>query len=147
MIQASSTSCLYAADNKLQEKQVKLQKFQMPQDKPEKHVPAFPSGEHACERQTPRKTESLKGRSTDSLGYPKEPGRVRLRITPQHFSPLGTTFRDVQVDFFPASFTIRAIDCEGYAWTASSNNLPGRLAVDQCKFKINPNGKESRQAK
>ena len=72
----------------------------------------------------------------------KDVGRVRLRITPQHFSPLGTTFRDVQVDFLPMSFTIRALDCEGYAWTAHSNTLPGYLAVDRCKYKIDPSGKD-----
>ena len=73
---------------------------------------------------------------------PKEGGRVRLRITPQHFSPLGTTFRDVHVEFLPMSFSIRALDSEGYAWTAHSNTLPGYLAVDRCKYKIDPSGKD-----
>jgi len=72
----------------------------------------------------------------------KEAARVRIRITPQHFSPLGTMFRDVQVDFFPNSFTIRALDCEGYAWTAYSNNLPGDIDTDKCRFKIDPTGKD-----
>ncbi|CAE7757690.1 unnamed protein product [Symbiodinium microadriaticum] len=72
----------------------------------------------------------------------KEAKRVRIRITPQHFSPLGTMFRDVQVDFFPSSFTIRALDCEGYAWTAYSNQLPGDIDTDQCRFKIDPSGKD-----
>mmetsp|Transcript_90548 Transcript_90548/g.216195 ORF Transcript_90548/g.216195 Transcript_90548/m.216195 type:complete len:410 (-) Transcript_90548:38-1267(-) len=73
---------------------------------------------------------------------PKDVGRVRLRITPQHFSPLGTAFRDVQVDFLPMSFSIRALDFEGYAWTAHSNTLPGCLAMDRCKYKIDPSGKD-----
>ena len=38
-------------------------------------------------------------------------------------------------------FTIQAVDCEGYAWTASSSLLPGLLAVDRCKYKIDPAGK------
>ncbi|CAJ1432796.1 unnamed protein product [Effrenium voratum] len=69
-------------------------------------------------------------------------GRVRLRITPQHFSHLGTSFRDVQVDFEPLSLTVRALDMEGYAWTAFSKELPGPIVVDQCKFKLDPYGKE-----
>eukprot|EP00439_Symbiodinium_sp_Y106_P079443 s846_g18.t1 len=72
----------------------------------------------------------------------KDVGRVRLRITPQHFSPLGTAFRDVQVNFLPTSFTIRALDFNGYAWTAHSNTLPGCLAMDRCKYKIDPSGKD-----
>ena len=63
---------------------------------------------------------------------------MRLRITPQHFSPLGTRFRDVHVDFLTTSFTIRALDCEGYAWTALSNELPARLAVNRCRYLEGP---------
>ncbi|CAE7455821.1 unnamed protein product [Symbiodinium sp. CCMP2592] len=77
--------------------------------------------------------------------YPKpaeHAGFVILRITPKHFSPLGTTFRDVQVGFHSNSFVVRALDCEGYTWTASSSSLPGGLVVDCCKFKIDPTGKD-----
>ena len=70
----------------------------------------------------------------------KETGRFRIRITPQQFSPLGTSFRDVQVDFFPNCFTIRAIDCGGYAWTAHSSVLPGRLDTGKSKFIVSPTG-------
>ncbi|CAE7021527.1 unnamed protein product, partial [Symbiodinium sp. KB8] len=73
---------------------------------------------------------------------PENAGFVTLRITPQHFSPLGTTFRDVQVGFHSNSFVVRAVDYEGYAWTASSSSLPGGLVVDCCKFKIDPTGKD-----
>ena len=44
---------------------------------------AFQSSEVLALMSTPRKA-------------PKDGGRLRLRITPQHFSSLGTTFRDVQ---------------------------------------------------
>ena len=71
----------------------------------------------------------------------KDSGRVRIRLTPQHFTRLGTTFRDVQVRFMIMSFTIQAVDCEGHAWTASSSMFPGFLAVDRCKYKIDPAGK------
>lgn len=77
--------------------------------------------------------------------YPKpaeHAGFVILRITPKHFSPLGTTFRDVQVGFHSKSFVVTAVDCEGYTWTASSSSLPGGLVVDCCKFKIDPTGKD-----
>ena len=74
---------------------------------------------------------------------PKWSGRVMcIRMTPQHFSPLGTIFRDVRVSFLPRNFVIQAVDCEGYVWTARSSMLPGYLAVDRCKYKINPLGKD-----
>ncbi|CAE7265534.1 unnamed protein product [Symbiodinium natans] len=69
-------------------------------------------------------------------------GRVRIRLTPRHFSPLGTTFRDVRMTFLHTRFAIRAVDCEGYAWTAWSSVLPGFLSVDRCKYKIDPTGKD-----
>ena len=108
---------------------------------------------------------------------------TRIRITPQHFSPLGTVFRDVKVklgfvlagswdfklgffrnynqkpkiqklnflgrsskskprNFLPTDFSIQAVDCEGYAWTARSSMIAGRLDVDRCKYKIDPHGKD-----
>ncbi|CAE7360371.1 unnamed protein product [Symbiodinium natans] len=73
---------------------------------------------------------------------PKHAGRVRARITPQHFSPTGTSFRDVHVSFLPMSFSIRAADYEGHVWTARSEMMPGHLAVDRCKYKIDPSGKD-----
>ena len=74
---------------------------------------------------------------------PKCSGRVTcIRMTPQHFSPLGSSFRDVHVSFLPRNFVIQAVDCEGYAWTAHSSMLPGHLAVDSCKYKIDPHGKD-----
>ncbi|CAE7941483.1 unnamed protein product, partial [Symbiodinium necroappetens] len=104
----------------------------------------------------PVASQTLGSRVSDSMGIlenaerlqpvcPKAPenaGFVTLRITPQHFSPLGTTFRDVQVGFHSNSFVVRAVDYEGYAWTASSSSLPGGLVVDCCKFKIDPTGKD-----
>ncbi|CAK9009248.1 unnamed protein product [Durusdinium trenchii] len=73
---------------------------------------------------------------------PRGAARMKMCITPQHFSSLGTTFRDVQVDFEPRGFTIRAIDTGGYAWTAFSKPLPGDIDMERCKFKIDPSGKE-----
>jgi len=94
---------------------------------------------------TPEKTQKITPPETlSALSHRglRDGGRVRIRITPQHFSSLGTAFRDVQVDFEPNSFTVRALDREGYSWTAFSKTLPGPIAVDRCKFKIDPYGKE-----
>lgn len=75
---------------------------------------------------------------------PAKSGKMTLRITitPQHFFSYGTAFRDVQVDFKPARVIMRAIDMQGYSWSAFAENFPGPLAVDQCTFKIDPEGKK-----
>ncbi|CAE7424247.1 unnamed protein product [Symbiodinium natans] len=92
-----------------------------------------PVAEHSCclskQEELPEKSRPT-GRAT------------RIRITPQHFSPLGTVFRDVKVNFLPTDFSIQAVDCEGYAWTARSSMIAGRLDVDRCKYKIDPHGKD-----
>lgn len=77
-------------------------------------------------------------------GSPAKSGKMTLRITitPQHFFSYGTAFRDVQVDFKPARVIVRAIDMQGYSWCAFAENFPGPLAVDQCTFKIDPEGKK-----
>lgn len=64
---------------------------------------------------------------------PTKSGKMTLRITitPQHFFSYGTAFRDVQVDFKPARVIVRAVDMEGYSWSAFAQNFPGPLAVDQ----------------
>ena len=95
--------------------------------------------EKAAEQKNEREAPSVaceEGRPTS-----KDSGRVRIRLTPQSFSRFGTTFRDVHVHFMIMRFTIQAVDCEGYAWTASSSLFPGLLAVDRCKYKIDPAGK------
>ncbi|OLQ14845.1 hypothetical protein AK812_SmicGene951 [Symbiodinium microadriaticum] len=143
-------ACLYGTDARLQKHEKKQEKLQEAQEKhgTKGRAPA----EQKCDKITDCKKpghnlmnsvkkEPNRARSaTSSQSDARDAGRVRLRITPQHFSPLGTTFRDVQVDFNSSSFTIRAVDCAGYAWTAYSNELPGRLAEERCKFRINPDG-------
>ena len=46
------------------------------------------------------------------------------------------------MDFEALRFTVRAVDCEGYSWTAFSKSLPGPIAVERCKFKLDPYGRE-----
>jgi len=134
---SSCVACLYGTDARLQKHEGKQEKLQ---ETPEKHGM---KGHAPAEQRCDKITDGKKPGARSATSYQKgdgDAGRVRLRITPQHFSPLGTTFRDVQVDFNSTSFTIRAVDCAGYAWTAYSNELPGRLAEDRCKFRINPDG-------
>ncbi|CAE7675114.1 unnamed protein product, partial [Symbiodinium necroappetens] len=130
-------ACLYGTDARLQKHEKKQEKLQEAQEKhgTKGRAPA----EQKCDKITDCKKPGARS-ATSSQSDARDAGRVRLRITPQHFSPLGTTFRDVQVDFNSSSFTIRAVDCAGYAWTAYSNELPGRLAEERCKFRINPDG-------
>ncbi|CAE7306547.1 unnamed protein product [Symbiodinium natans] len=100
-------------------------------------------------RRTSRRTSPLRPglvtearQASGEVPSPPDAGRLRIRITPQHFSRLGTTFRHVQVNFSPVHFAIQAVDCAGYAWTACSNMMPRCLAVDRCRYKIDPNGKD-----
>lgn len=131
----SCMGCLYPKPPK--------EKMQEGADREAKMQEKLTSSDLSDSQDTPEKTQQTVPMTQHTLTRGlRDGGRVRIRITPQHFSSLGTAFRDVQVDFEPNSFTVRALDREGYSWTAFSKTLPGPIAVDRCKFKIDPYGKE-----
>ena len=138
------TSSIYVKQEKLQEKRYEnLDEDPMKTDKTKLSIMGLKDMDKVKEVASKARSIASSVSSEDSKATsPKDSGRVRIRITPQHFSPLGTTFRDVHVDFLSMNFAMQAVDCEGYVWTARSNTMPGYLAVDRCKYKIDPNGKD-----
>ena len=148
----SYTHCLHKGQSITQEKLVESRFETTPNNPHEKERGIFTRGKdldkHRATIKTPRSAgkpsdaaQSIAADDTWGTGQNKG-GQVRLRVTPQHFSPLGTAFREVQVHFLSKSFTIQALDREGYAWTAYSGTLPGCIDTDRCKFRIKPNGED-----
>lgn len=103
-----------------------------------------PHAEDKQDKQYVEVTVEKDATPTTAAVSPAKCGKMTLRvaITPQHFFSYGTAFRDVQVDFKPARVIVRAIDMEGYSWSGFAQDFPGPLAVDQCTFKIDPEGKK-----
>ena len=141
-----ASCCLYGKQEKLQEKcpENRGDLDEVKADKTKSGIMGLTDMDKVKKVATKARSVACSVASEESKpSSPKDSGRVRIRITPKHFSPLGTTFRDVQVDFSPMMyFTIQAVDCEGHVWTARSNMMPGFLAVDRCKYKIDPYGKD-----